>query len=288
MKNVMVYSALPPEEDHSIHFQQDFFDVETVNTLELRTLPTTDCKEESCIAPRLEIVRNDGDGYMSIVSEVDQASCCPERSDSLENGDHGGETEDGDEVGETDLSRSETTPWLHQLTEVSLPEFHGQIPVPLNFGTVSDGQNVPWYRSLHAFLGVGSLIAVGYMDPGNWVTDLAGGSAYEYSLLFVIALSSVMAMFLQYLALKAGLATSRDLAQICRDSYPPSIVICLWIIMEIAICATGEFLSSCYSLSHLVYFFFMFTRCCRGSRFSHCFKTFVWFTVSCWSMRNSV
>lgn len=136
-----------------------------------------------------------------------------------------------------DDMENETSPWFQSIKEHSLPEYNGQIAVPRS--------NAPWYKQLSAFLGPGSLIAVGYMDPGNWVTDLAGGSAYGYRLLFVIALSSVMAMFLQYLALKAGLATSRDLAQICRDSYHPYVSFCLWIINEIAICATGKRCSLC-------------------------------------------
>jgi manganese transport protein len=133
-------------------------------------------------------------------------------------------TEEGDSV------EDETSPWLRPLEEHTLPEFHGQVPVPTT-GT-------PWYKALRAYLGPGTLVAVGYMDPGNWVTDIAGGSAFGFKLLFVIAMSSLMAMFLQYLSLKAGLATNRDLAQICRDSYPRPVVIMLWIIMEIAICAT--------------------------------------------------
>ena len=91
---------------------------------------------------------------------------------------------------------------------------------------------------MKSYIGPGALVAVGYMDPGNWSTDIAGGSMFGYKLLFVILLSSLMAMFLQHLSLKAGLATGRDLAQICRDSYPNYIVYSLGVIMEVAICAT--------------------------------------------------
>jgi len=73
---------------------------------------------------------------------------------------------------------------------------------------------------------------------GNWSTDIAGGSAYGYSLLFVILLSSIIAMFLQMLALKVGLVTNRDLAQVCRDAYPQYVSNSLWVVMEVAICAT--------------------------------------------------
>lgn len=146
---------------------------------------------------------------------------------------------------EDEIEPTENSPWLRNMEENTLPEFHGRIPVP------ESGE--PWYRSLWHYLGPGTLIAVGYMDPGNWSTDLAGGSAFGYSLLFIIALSSAMAIFLQYLSLKAGLATNRDLAQICRDSYPRPVVIFLWIVMEIAICATdlAEVLGSAIALKLL-------------------------------------
>lgn len=90
---------------------------------------------------------------------------------------------------------------------------------------------------LLAFAGCGTIISVGYMDPGNWATGLAGGARFGYSLLFVILLSSIAAMFLQHLALKLGVASGRDLAQACRDAYPRWVNIPLWIMAEIAICA---------------------------------------------------
>jgi hypothetical protein len=116
--------------------------------------------------------------------------------------------------------------------DVTLAEFYGSVPVPPT-------RTAPWYKVFLSFVGPGALVAVGYMDPGNWSTDIAGGSAFGYRLLFIILISSLMAMFLQALALKMGLATGKDLAQMCRDSYPKSVVTLLWIVMEIAICATG-------------------------------------------------
>lgn len=93
------------------------------------------------------------------------------------------------------------------------------------------------WRRLLSFLGPGYLVAVGYMDPGNWATDLYGGSAFGYTLLSVVALSSLMAMVLQHLAIRLGVATGRDLAQACRDYYSPATAALLWVLCEIAICA---------------------------------------------------
>ncbi len=119
--------------------------------------------------------------------------------------------------------------------DLTLSEFYGSVPVP------AASRNAPWYKVFLSFVGPGALVAVGYMDPGNWTTDIAGGSAFGYRLLWIILLSSLMAMFLQALALKLGLATGKDLAQTCRDNYPRWLVLILWIIMEIAICATGKY-----------------------------------------------
>ena len=91
----------------------------------------------------------------------------------------------------------------------SLPEVHGSIPIPLGAG---------FWRKLFAFAGPGYLVAVGYMDPGNWATDLAGGARYGYALLSVIMLSNLMAILLQALAARLGIASGRDLAQACRDT----------------------------------------------------------------------
>jgi manganese transport protein len=121
---------------------------------------------------------------------------------------------------------------------------HRSLHVPLNAG---------FWRKLLAFAGPGYLVAVGYMDPGNWATDLAGGSKYNYALLSVILLSSVVAMFLQYLALKLGIATGSDLAQLCRREYGKKTSGLLWIFAEIAIvaCDLAEVLGSAIALNLL-------------------------------------
>jgi len=92
----------------------------------------------------------------------------------------------------------------------SLPEVHASIPLPVG------GH---WFRRLLAFLGPGYMVSVGYMDPGNWATDLAGGAQFGYTLLSVILLSNVMAILLQALAARLGIATGRDLAQLCRGHF---------------------------------------------------------------------
>jgi hypothetical protein len=119
--------------------------------------------------------------------------------------------------------------FTHEVVEGSLPEVFSSIEVP---------QGGHWTRTFLSFVGPGSLIAVGYMDPGNWSTDLAGGATYGYKLLFVILLSSLIAMFLQYLAIKLGFATGRDLAQCCRDYFTSKpLLYMLWFVSEVAICA---------------------------------------------------
>jgi manganese transport protein len=108
-------------------------------------------------------------------------------------------------------------------------------------------------RMLLAFTGPGLLVAVGYMDPGNWATDLAGGAQFGYTLLFVITLSNLMAIVLQALALRLGIATGRDLAQTCRDEYSKPVGFVLWILAEIAISATdlAEVVGSAVALQML-------------------------------------
>jgi manganese transport protein len=125
----------------------------------------------------------------------------------------------------------------------SLPEVYRSIPVP-------DGK---FWRKLLAFAGPGYLVAVGYMDPGNWATDLAGGAQFGYSLLSVILLSNLMAMLLQALCVRLGVATGRDLAQACRDYLPSGISFGLWVLCEIAIAATdlAEVLGSAIALQLL-------------------------------------
>jgi manganese transport protein len=138
--------------------------------------------------------------------------------------------------------------WRFQRTGPSLPEVYRSIKIP------AVGRN--WWgilRKLLAFSGPGYLVAVGYMDPGNWATDLAGGSQFNYTLLSVVVLSSLMAIFLQHLALKLGVATSRDLAQACRDHFHPAINFILWIGCEVAIaaCDLAEVIGSAIALNLL-------------------------------------
>src|SRR5215469_87244 len=98
--------------------------------------------------------------------------------------------------------------WRKAAQQVSLPEVHRSIVVPIT---------ASFWRKLFAFSGPGFLIAVGYMDPGNWATDLAGGAQFGYTLLSIVMLSNLMAIPLQHLSIKLGSATGRDLAQSCRD-----------------------------------------------------------------------
>ncbi|SOB86670.1 manganese transport protein [Sphingomonas guangdongensis] len=127
---------------------------------------------------------------------------------------------------------------------VSLPEVFRTIPVP---------QGAAWPRKLGAFAGPGFLVAVGYMDPGNWATDLAGGSAFGYTLLSVILLSNVMAIILQALAARLGIATGRDLASACRDAYRRPVAIALWALCELAIvaCDLAEVIGTAIGLNLL-------------------------------------
>src|SRR6185312_14653745 len=94
------------------------------------------------------------------------------------------------------------------------------------------------WRRLFAFLGPGYLVSVGYMDPGNWATSLAGGSKFGYTLLCIALMSNIMAILLQALCARLGFATGRDLAQACRDSFSKPVSYVLWLLAEIAICAT--------------------------------------------------
>jgi len=109
--------------------------------------------------------------------------------------------------------------------------------MPEVFRSVAVPKGGPWLKRLLAFVGPGYLVAVGYMDPGNWATDISGGSAYNYALLSVVVIASFMAIFLQALAIKLGIVTGRDLAQACRDSYIKPVNMVLWISAEIGIIA---------------------------------------------------
>lgn len=106
------------------------------------------------------------------------------------------------------------------------------------FGSIRTRPKGPYWRKLLAFLGPGYLVATGYMDPGNWATSLAGGSKFGYTLLTIALLSNMMAILLQALCARLGIASGRDLAQACRDAFPRFISLPLWLLAEIAICAT--------------------------------------------------
>src|SRR5499433_4245672 len=114
----------------------------------------------------------------------------------------------------------------------------GRPPLAEVFGSVATRPTGSFGRKLVAFLGPGYLVAVGYMDPGNWATSLAGGSKFGYSLLTVALLSNIMAIVLQALCARLGIASGRDLAQACRDAFPRAVSWPLWVLAEVAICAT--------------------------------------------------
>src|SRR5262249_16357637 len=111
-----------------------------------------------------------------------------------------------------------------------------------------------WVKRFLAFAGPGYLVSVGYMDPGNWSTDLSGGSRYGYTLLWVILASNLMAMLLQSLCVRLGIASGRDLAQACRDSYKKPAPIALWLVCEVAIvaCDLAEVIGSAVALNLLM------------------------------------
>ncbi|MBE9226251.1 Nramp family divalent metal transporter [Phormidium sp. LEGE 05292] len=132
----------------------------------------------------------------------------------------------------------------HSDRKPSLPEVHRSIPIP----------NVKsFWRKLLAYAGPGYLVSVGYMDPGNWATDIAGGAKFGYALLTVILLSNLMAILLQSLCVRLGVATGRDLAQACRDYFSPRVNFVLWVLCEIAIaaCDLAELLGSAIALQLL-------------------------------------
>ena len=126
----------------------------------------------------------------------------------------------------------------------SLPEVFRSVPVP---------QGASFWKKIAAFAGPGFLVSVGYMDPGNWATDLAGGARYGYTLLSVILISNLMAILLQHLCVKLGVVTGRDLAQACRDSYSRPAVWALWLLCELAIaaCDLAEVVGSAIGLQLL-------------------------------------
>src|SRR5881296_3847410 len=133
--------------------------------------------------------------------------------------------------------------WRHPRLTPSLAEVYRTVPVKPG----------AWWKKALAFAGPGYLVAVGYMDPGNWATDLAGGARFGYTLLTVILLSNLMAILLQGLAAKLGIVSGRDLAQACRDHYSRPMSLFLWVICEIAIaaCDLAEVIGSAIALNLL-------------------------------------
>ena len=146
--------------------------------------------------------------------------------------------------GDAPASTAPDSGWRSVPDAKSLREVHGSIAVP---------QDAGFWRKLFAFAGPGYLVAVGYMDPGNWATDLAGGARYGYTLLSVILISNLMAILLQALAVRLGIASGRDLAQACRDSYSKPVTIVLWVLCEIAIaaCDLAEVIGAAIALNLL-------------------------------------
>ncbi|MBC7945677.1 MAG: Nramp family divalent metal transporter, partial [Burkholderiales bacterium] len=134
--------------------------------------------------------------------------------------------------------------WRRKQSTPSLPEANATLAVP---------RGASFWRKMLAFSGPGYLVAVGYMDPGNWATDLAGGSRFNYTLLSVIMISNLMAILLQALALRLGIVTGRDLAQACRDHFSPRVSFVLWVLCEIAIiaCDLAEVIGSAIALNLL-------------------------------------
>lgn len=134
--------------------------------------------------------------------------------------------------------------WRFPKTTDSLPEVFASIQVPVN-GTP--------FRKFLAFVGPGLMVSVGYMDPGNWATDIAGGAQFGYTLLSVILISNIFAMVLQHLSLKLGIVAERDLAQACRDHFPPVTNFILWLLAEAAIaaCDLAEVIGSAIALNLL-------------------------------------
>src|SRR5450631_675114 len=145
------------------------------------------------------------------------------------------------------MSQLEPTPeagWRKPAGQASLAEVHRSVLVPTT---------ASFWRKLLAFSGPGFLVAVGYMDPGNWATDLSGGAQFGYTLLSIIMVSNLMAILLQHLSIKLGVVTGRDLAQACRDHYSGPTIWFLWILCEIAIaaCDLAEVIGSAIALQLL-------------------------------------
>lgn len=127
--------------------------------------------------------------------------------------------------------KHQSTGWLRKSHNISLEEVNNTVKIP---------QNAGFWRKLFAFMGPGALVAVGYVDPGNWATSIAGGSKFGYTLLSVILISNLIAMLLQEMSARLGIATDMDLAQATRNSVGKKPAIVLWILTELAIVATSE------------------------------------------------
>ena len=130
-------------------------------------------------------------------------------------------------------------------TSTSLSEVHRSVSIPKNVGT---------FKRFFAFIGPAYLVSVGYMDPGNWATDLEGGARFGYSLIWVLLMSNLMAILLQTLSARLGIVTGRDLAQACHENYPKPVVFILWILCEVAIaaCDLAEVLGTAIGLNLLL------------------------------------
>ena len=134
--------------------------------------------------------------------------------------------------------------WRKESNRKSLSEVFSSVHVP---------KNGSFWKKLMAFAGPGLMVSVGYMDPGNWATDIAGGAQFGYTMLSVILISNFFAIILQYLALKLGIVAERDLAQACHDHYPKPISFCLWVLCEVAIaaCDLAEVIGAALALNLL-------------------------------------
>jgi len=155
----------------------------------------------------------------------------------LDSAEHGGQGEDNGD-GSSGWSRS-------SLVKKSLESAHATVPFP--------DASAPWWRKLMSFAGSGLVIGVAYTDPGNWATDVAGGAGFGYDLLCVVLFASLIGMLVQYLSLKLGIATNRDLAMACHDALPHKVNVMLWLVMEMAIAATdlAEILGAAIALNLL-------------------------------------
>ncbi len=140
--------------------------------------------------------------------------------------------------------KSQINGWRRASIAVSLPEVHASVSV---------AKDASFWRKMLAFAGPGLMVSVGYMDPGNWATDLAGGAQFGYTLLSVILISNLMAILLQHLSLKLGIVAQRDLAQACRDSSSRTWSFMQWVLCEVAIaaCDLAEVIGSAIALNLL-------------------------------------